>query len=315
MIPENWPTLLVPGLRKIFHSRMRAREELFKRTEVFNVDTSQRAYEDYQGIGELGPDMFNEFEKAGSVTYDQFDPGFLTRLEHREYAGGYIVKQKLLEDNQYPEAGIPRKVTQRVEKLGSAAAIHRERSAAALFNNAFTDSGVDAEGHPVAGADAVGLCSTAHPVAPGSGTTQSNEYTLALTPANLTTVKLGQRGLTDDKGQLIAMHPDRLLVPPELSETAWVINNSELDPLSANNAKNPHKGRWNIIEWDYLTDANAWFMIDSVLRDEHLVWLDRTLPEFTSEGVIDTRSAKYVAYHRFSRGWDAWQWVAGSNPS
>jgi hypothetical protein len=28
MISENWGNLLVPGLRKVFHTRLRAREEL-----------------------------------------------------------------------------------------------------------------------------------------------------------------------------------------------------------------------------------------------------------------------------------------------
>src|SRR4051812_34097568 len=107
MIPENWPALLAPGLRKVFHTRMRAREDLFKRTSVFPVDSSQRAYEDYQGIGELGTTGWNEFDKTGSIPYDSFEAGWKTRLEHRRFGQGVVIARELIDDNLYADAGIP----------------------------------------------------------------------------------------------------------------------------------------------------------------------------------------------------------------
>ncbi len=315
MISENWGNLLVPGLRKVFHTRLRARDELFKRTQVFPVDTSQRAFEDLQGIGELGTQGWNEFEKTGRVTYDEFEPTWKTRLEHREFAQGLVIRRKLMDDNQYAAAGIPRAITGRVEKLADSAAVHREKSAAALFTNAFTDSGQDSEGFDVAGADGVGLCSTAHPASASNTATQSNEGTLALSAANLTTTALLMREFTDDRGELISVRPDTLLVPPELEELALQIVGSDRVLGNANNDININKGRYNVVSWDYLTDSNAWFVIDSVLKSEHLVWLDRTAPEFLGEGDFDTLQAKFRGYQRFSRGWDHWGWVYGQNPS
>jgi phage major head subunit gpT-like protein len=88
----------------------------------------------------------------------------------------------------------------------------------------------------VAGADGVGLCSTAHPYGPNNtSSTQANEGTLALTSDNLVATKNAMRSFTDDKGELIAVHPDLLLVPPELEETAIKIVSGDLDPDSANN--------------------------------------------------------------------------------
>jgi hypothetical protein len=315
MIPENWPTLLAPGLRKIFHTRLRARDELFKRTQIFPIDTSQRAYEDYQGIGELGSEGWNEFERTGRVPYGGFEPGWKTRLEHREFAKGLVVQRKLLDDTMYPQSGIPTSINQRVEKLADSAAVHREKSAAAVFNYAFTDSGNDPEGYPVAGADGVGLVSTAHPASPTNPATQSNEFTLALNATNLKTVALAMRKFTDDKGELTAIHPDTLLVPPELEDDALVMINTAQVPGSGNNDVNTLRGRYKVVAWDYLTDSNAWFLLDSVLKSQHLVWLDRVLPEFQSTEDFDTLQAKYRGYYRFSRGFDAWQWIAGSNPS
>lgn len=316
MLPENWPSLLRPGLRKVFHLRMQSRESLFKRAQIFNTETSQRAYEEYQGIGELDAEGWSSFEKTGKVGYDQFAPGFLQRLEHREFAKGIQVKRTLMEDNLYPDAGIPSSVNQRVAKLADSAAVQREKSAAELFNNALVDTGTDIDGFPFAGSDGVGLVSAAHPNSPSDKTNvQSNEFELALSGDNVIVVKRAMRKFKDDRGELISVTPDTLIVPPELAETAAIINLSTLDPTSANNAVNVNKGRWNIIEWDYLTDSNLWFMVDSVLKSQHLVWLDRVAPEFESESDGDTMTAKFRGYYRYSRGYDDWRWLAGSNPS
>lgn len=315
MISENWANLLTPGLRKIFHTRMRSREDLFKRTAVFPVDTSQRAFEDYQGVGEIGTAGFNEFAKTGRVPYDEFELGWKTRLEHRRFAQGIVIERELMDDNLYPGAGIPKSITGRVEKLADAAAVHREKSAAAIFINAFTDSGVDAEGFAIAGADSVGLCSTAHKHTPSNASTQSNEGTLALSSANVTATALAMREFTDDRGELVSIKPDTILVPPELEETALQIVGTDREVGSANNTVNINKGRYNVVAWDYLTDANAWFLIDSVLKSQHLVWLDRIAPEFAMTEDFDTIQGKWRGYYRFSRGFDAWQWIMGQNPS
>lgn len=316
MTSENWATFLTPGLRKVFDTELRNREELFKRTAIFPTDTSQRAYEDFQGVGGLSAQGWNQFEATGRVPYDAPDPWYKTRLEHREFAKGLSVRRKLMDDNMYPGAPIPKAITQRVEMLARSLSLFREKSAADVFNNAFTDTGTDTAGFSVSGADSVGLVSTAHPYSPSNtGSTQSNEGTLALTSDNVVTTKARMREFVDDQGELFASHPDMLLVPPELEETALKIVNSELEEGTANNTINVNRGRYNVVVWDYLTDANAWFMIDSGLMSQHLIWLDRIAPEFRAELNKDTMIGEWVAYTRFSRGWDHYAFVYGNNPS
>lgn len=313
-LSENWAMLLYPGLRKIFHTRLRGRQELFKRDQIFNMETSSRASEEMQGVGELGTDMFNNFEATGRTSYDDNEPGWKTSLVHREFTGGTSIRRKLIEDSMYPGAELPKSVTDKPRSLADALALHHEKSAASLFNNSFTDTGLDAEGFTLSGADGVGLCSTAHKASPTNAATQSNEGILPLTVANIAATKLLMREFTDDKGNLVSMHPDMLLVPPELEDKAMVINGSEFDPDSAENAINTQRNRWKIVSWDYLTDPTAWWMIDEQLKAEHLVWLTRIAPEFQN-GIYDsdTTIARFPAYSRYSRGWDAWQWVYGQN--
>jgi Mu-like prophage major head subunit gpT len=315
-IPENWPKLLLPGLRMIWHTTLRDRSELYQGDAIFNIDSSQRASENYAGIGAIGTDGWDQFEKIRRVPYGGFDPNFEQTLKHKTFAKGLMVLRELLEDNLYPQAGIPKDLTQQVVALADSAALFREKAAADTFNNAFTDSGLDSAGWSVAGPDGVGLVSTAHPLSPSNtSTTQSNEFTLPLTAANLTTVKNSMRRWTDDKGDIVAVHPDTLIVPVALEDQANLINNTEFVIGSANNDRNPHYNKWNVIVWPFLKDDDAWFVVDSRLMKQFLVWLDRVKPEWQATEDFDTIMAKYRGYMRFSRGWITWQWVAGSNAS
>ncbi len=316
MVSENFTALLTPGLRKAWTEGLTENDPTFRRAAIFNIDSSSRASEKFQGIGELGSDAWAQFEKTGRVPYEGFNPLWPYELQHHEYAMGMEIERKLVDDNLYPDGlRLPRNVNERAAALGRSAALFREKNAVSLFNGAFTDSGVDAFGNPLAGPDGVGLVSTAHKRSPSDPTTQSNEFTLALTGPNITTVELAMQAFTDDKGHLNPSNPDTLLVPPALAETARIINESQLDPTSGNNAINPHRGRWNIVVWPWLTDTNAWFLIDSAKKRQHLVWLDRILPQYTGHQDSETFHYKFQGYMRFSRGWSHWTWIAGSNPS
>ena len=315
-VSENWLPLLTPGLRKAWTDGLGEDNPTFRRALIYNIDTSSRDREKFQGVGELGSDAWGQFEKTGLVPYEGFNPLWPYELVHHEYAMGMEIERKLVDDNLYPDGlRLPRDVNARARALGVSAGLFREKHAVSLFNGAFTDTGFDAYGNPFAGPDGVGLVSTAHKRSPSDSTTQSNEFTLALTGPNITIVELAMQAFTDDKGSLNPSNPDTLLVPPALAETARIINESALDPTSGNNAINPQRGRWNIVVWPWLTDTNAWFLIDSSKKREHLVWFDRILPQYFGHMDPETFHFKFQGYMRFSRGWDHWTWIAGSNPS
>lgn len=315
MVADTWPMLLLPGLREVWTLGLTEDDPTFRRLQVFGEpQRSFRAEENYQGVGDIGAKMWNQFHKLGRVPYEGLSPTWPYKLVHRRYAGGMQVERELIDDNLYGNAPIPRDITEAARLLGRSAALHREQSAVNLFNNAFTDSGIDDEGHPVAGPDGVGLVSTAHKNSPSDATTQSNEFNLALTGDNLTVVRLAMNAWKNDRGALAPSNPDLLLIPPALEEQAQVILESQLDPTSANNAVNPNRGKFRTLVWPWLSDPTAWFLIDSAKKRRHLVWLDRILPEFAATGDFDTFIAKYRGYYRFSRGWNDWRWIAGSKP-
>ena len=302
----NFADLLKPGLKRIFDIGMGRPSPMIDM--LFSRESSSRFEEQYQGMGALGTvPVFD-----GSVPYHDFDAGYRTDIRNYEMAMGITIERRLVDDDQYNQ------IRRRASNMADAFNVTRETDAANVFINAFTDDGTNRMGASTNGADSVALCSTAHPYSPAnSGTTQSNEGTYSLTIDNLDTVRQAMRNFTDDKGQLLGVNPDMLLVPPELERTATqlVSERAIYEPNSAEYDVNMFSGRFRPVVWDRLTDANAWFLIDSTLMKQHLIWQDRINPEFTQADDFDGLTAKFRGYMRYGIGWTDWKWIYGNNPS
>lgn len=306
---SNWAELLTPQTTDAFFVGFTdggRRSSLIE--TIYRIENSEWAFEEHVGVGQFSAGGWS-FEKSGRVQYDDRNKGYVKRYTHVEFAKGFIVPRKLVDDN------MTNIVFDDARELGDSAFRQREKSAANLFINAFTDSGSDAEGFPIAGPDNVGLCSLAHPYSPIDSTTQANEGTLALTKDNVRTTRQNMMAFVDDRGDILNVMPDAILVPPELEDDAIVIARSTLDPTNANNAVNPQQGRFTNIVWHYLTDADAWFMLDTGRMKRDLLWYERVPVEFDREQDFDTLQAKFRAYMRYSRGWRDYRWVFGQNAS
>lgn len=287
--------LLEPGLREIFWGEYNAKPSVAPL--LYNMLTSNKATEKDLGIGDMG--NFPEFK--GRIEYDSPEQLWLTVYTHTEFAKGFQIERILVDDDQYSI------INDRAVDLGRAAWRTREIKAAALFNNATS----------VNGFDGVPLASNSHPLSPSNSSTQDNLFALTLSSANLSTVRLAMKELTDDRGNLANVMPDTLLVPPELEETAWKIVKAPTpyESGSANLTPEFHRNQYRVIVWDYLTDANRWFLIDYRLMKRFLKWYDRVPLEFGMTEDFDTLVSKFRAYMRFSFGYSDWRWVAVSEPS
>lgn len=300
MISDNWADMLDPIVRWRFQQGYARRVPLVPM--LFNVQGSDRAYEQVSAPGAMGIDAWEQYDLTGTPGEADFDQGYKQTYTHRTYTLEYAVKRELLEDSNMQE------IIRGSTNLGDSASLKREVDGASVFNNAFSDT--------FAGADSVGLCSTAHPFSPQKvGTTQSNEFTLPLTKDNVRTLREAMMAFTDDNGNKLAVTPNLILVPPALEDDAIPIAGSPLDPNSANNAVNPQAGRWMVQPWHYLTDSNAWFMIDTNLMKQSLDWFNRVPLSILPKEGDKTYVARWVARMRYSYGWSDWRWIAGSNPS
>lgn len=294
----SWQELLEPGLREIFNKHMEKKKDYVGL--LYNVQGSKKSAEHILGTGNIGT-MENWEETGNSVAYEAINKGFKTTFEIEKFSKGIQIERELHDDDQYGEIGA------RVKGLADATWYTRQVHGAAVFNQAFNAS--------YAGADGAALCSFSHPLAPGSVSTFSNFSALALTDDNLETVRTNMKGWTDDKGNLLAVNPDTIIVPPALRKQALVIVDSDAKADTELNNINVYKGTMKVIEWDFLTDSNAWFVADSSRMDRFLRWFDRRKPVPEMERTFDTEVLKYKVVGRWAKGWTDPTFIYGCNPS
>ena len=295
-ISEQWAELLEPGLRSIFFVQSEALAAVSRIPMLFNIITSTKANEHFLGAG--GMSDWEEYK--GAIEYEDFDQLYKTTLTHVEYVKAFKVERRLVDDEQYNT------ITPRPRQLALSAMRTREKHAASVFNNAFSASFL--------GGDSAALCSATHPLSPNTGTTHSNRGTAALTYDNVVAGREAMRAFVDDRSELVMVNPDTLLVPAELEEEAWAIINTINKVDTANYHANFVQSKiQNVIVWDYLTDANNWWLIDSAMAQIHSLWINRVALEFLMDPTSDfTLEARFRGYQRYSYGWSDWRWIYGS---
>jgi phage major head subunit gpT-like protein len=301
-ISENFGDLLTPGLRKIFTEQYNELPSMIG--ALYNIQDSNVSYEKDSSVGSF--DDFPVFQ--GQVSYDEVYQGYNVTYSHVEFAKGFKVERKLFDDDLYNV------IARKPSGLARAAKRSREKYGAQLFNNAFAGTGtlVISGTTVLSNSEALSLCNTAH-TSTAVTSTQSNSGTSALSPTSVEATRIAMAGLKDDRDNLISVIPDLILVPRSLEETAYEIIATKGKVDSAENNENFHYGKYKLAVWDFMTDSNNWFMIDSAMMKDFLNWYDRVPLEFFQDKSFDTLIAKYASYMRFSLGWSDWRWIYGHN--
>lgn len=290
----HFSDLLTPGFREIFDDKFAEMPMVLN--SVFHVQDSTKADEKDTSISGFG--LAAETAEGAPIDYDDVVQGYDKTYTHLKYSKGFKVTLEMVEDDLY---NIIRK---KPAALGKAMRRTAENQAALIFNNGFSTSYAD-------GGDGKQLFSTSHP-RPDAGTSQSNASStgIILSETNLETAKLAVRAQKDDRGMITDIEANTLLVPDGLDQTAHLIIDSPMRSGTADNDVNTHKGQYNIITWKYLTNATAWFLLDS--SNHELNWFWRRRPTFKNDELFDTEYAVYKSTMRLSRGWSDWRGVYGS---
>jgi len=128
-----------------------------------------------------------------------------------------------------------------------------------VFDNSITGVVTDSSGDLIY--DGYPFFDTAHPDKVGN-TYANHVTTRSLTHTNLKTsyTTYTTTNNRDERGDIIDLVPDTLLIPPDLRFTAQEILNSTLIPGSMDNDTNVLAGILNPLEWAYLSDTDAWFI-------------------------------------------------------
>jgi phage major head subunit gpT-like protein len=290
---ENFGYLLDPGLRKIFMDEYALPEGQVD--NLFGFEKSNKSVEYDLGIGGMGD--LEEFD--GNIPYDDFQQQFRVSYSHREWVKGIKIERKLVDDDLYSI------INKRPAQLALVSKRTKEKHGSSVFNNAFNTS-------VFAGGDGLALCDSAH-TRIGTSTTNSNVGSTALSATAVEATRLLMRALTDETDNLLISRIDTLLVPPALEEQAWEIVNATGKMDTADNNPNFNKGKYKIIVWDYLTDSNNWFAMDSKMMKMYLKWFNRIPVEFNKDKDFDTYISKWSTYCRYSYGFSDWTWIFGQN--
>jgi len=272
---------------------------------IFGMLSSDSAWEEFFGVGEV-PDI-PEFN--GKISYLPIYPGYHTKIEHKEYAGGVQAERKLIDDKKYAV------LDNRAAKLMRAAARTREKHAVRPFANAFStayDYMTSEEG--------VALCSNSHTTKSGTSTASGfdNQGTAALTKTAVAATRILMKQYRNDISERIDIGDNlAIIVPSNLEEAAWEIVNTPKSLDTAEGNANFHSKRYQIITWMRLDDydTNNWFMVDMDRMKEQLKWLDRIKPETKNTVDFETYILKTAIYMRHSYGWLDWRWIYGMNVS
>lgn len=259
--------------------------------ELFNVRDSARAIERTKGLSNMA--LVPEY--SGAIEYDDFDPLDLASYQHKEYARGIRVARTLVDDEEY---GL---ITSMVEENALGFSRTMATHMTSVLNNAFSSS------YP--GPDGKALCATNH--SSGAKPAFNNKGTSALAHDAVVTTRANMRKFKDEKGNVIQITPDTLIVPVDLESTADEIVNSVQRSDNANNAINANRRLTYVVD-PLLSDTNNWFLADSALARQYLRWWWRIRPEFLPDPKSDyDLEMRMRGYMRYSFGWDSHVWVYG----
>ena len=304
-VSSAFADLLDPRFKRIFNDRYDQLPDRLSDFYAMKSGTDAPTKDTYR-MSQLG--AFGDVpEFTGSVTYDDVNQGYDSTLTHKEYATGFQIERKLFDDDL---TGI---MDAKPRGLATALQRTRQKHGASLFNNAFS-----IDNTWLNHTEGVALCSDSHTTtAPGVSTTTGfdNRITAALSAVSVAAARIQMRGFRGDRGERISVMPDKLVYPVNLYQVAYEIIESEGQPDSANNNKNVHKGGYTGTDWEYITDTNDWWMIDSENMKESFCWVDRVQAEFGMVEDFDTLVGKWRLYARYSLGWNDWRCILGSQVS
>lgn len=123
------------------------------------------------------------------------------------------------------------------------------------------------------------------------------------------------RNMKDTEGRPLNVRPTLLVVPPALEDTANALMTAErLD----DGKTNIYKGTAKVLVVPWLTDDDAWFLMDTNRAIKPLIFQQRKKPVFVSQqdmnnpDVFNRKKLKFGAEARGSVGFGLWQMIYGS---
>ena len=257
--------------------------------KLFDKNTSTRAFEEDVGISSFG--LAVQKTEGSPISYDSERQAFITRYQHVVYALGFIITREMMEDDQYDVVG-----QRKAQGLAFSMRQTKEVVAANVYNRAYTSG--------YTGGDGSVLLSATHATVAGGTFSNTIGTNADLSEAALEQAVIDIAGFTNDRGLLIAVKPQTLIIPRQLIFEAKRILGSDGRVGTDANDLNALKTMGLIPEVvvnHYLTDTDAWFIRTDVPHG--MKYFERRSDAFDMDNDWDTENAKFKATARYSFGW------------
>jgi|TARA_R110000803_G_C11958039_1_gene318397 hypothetical protein len=291
---------LEPGLNALFGLEYDEYNNEF--SEIFSVEDSERAFEEEVMIVGFGAAPVKT--EGGGVNFDSASEGYTARYTHETVSLAFALTQEAIEDNLYDQLG--RRYT---KALARSMQHTKEVKGANVLNNAFDSDHTIGDGKV--------LIATDHPLA-GGGSAANRATTMAdLNETSLEDNIIDISTFVDDRNLTIAVRPDKIIVPPQLTFVADRLLNTPGRVSSSDNDINSIRNQGSIPNGfsvnHYLTDPDAYFILTSVNSDgEGLKMFNRSSLNTSMEPEFSTGNIRYKARERYSFGVSNWRGVFGS---
>lgn len=289
------PNILEDGLRTVFFQETENTHGDYERVTTIISSSSQE--ENYPWLGAV-PGM-REFKDErmplGLLEHDY-------TIKNKTWESSIAVERAAIEDDKYGQIKL------RVQSLAREAKRHVDELVFTLLKNGFNTTCYDGQY----------FFDTDH--SEGDSGVQSNKGTSALDATALQSAITAMMKYKDDRGKLLGVVPDLLVVPPDLQWTAMELLESTYWPgAQADNkiASNVLKGKLDLLVSPYLTDTNDWFVLSTKGIVKPMILQNRTPVEFAAlEGKSESGFMRdqyiYGVRARYNVGYGLWQMAYGS---
>lgn len=300
----NFADYLDPAFRKMYTDA--ERELPYQYQDIFHVLDSTKNIEKDSSVSGLG--TLVAMPENTALSYEDPLQGYDTTYTMEKFGLGTQITLEMYQDDQFNE------IKKRAQGLPQAVRRAVELTAADVLTGGFTAGGAG-KAKFQSGGDAYALFYASHPRSDG-GTAISNTTTADLAEDALEAAEVAMTSTKDDKGQMMLISPDTLIIPPALEKEAKILLQSTLRTGTANNDINYFNGKYKIIVWPFIGTGNAngsdtaWYLIDS--KYHQLNWFWRMKPELENETDFDTKSIKYSIVERHACGFSGWRGTYGS---
>ena len=288
---------LEPGLNALFGMEYARYEN--QHSEIYTTESSDRSFEEEVMLSGFGAAP-TKSEGTG-VAFDDANEAYTATYNHETIALAFNITEEAVEDNLYDRLS-----SRYTKALARSMAHTKQVKGAAVLNNAFDSS--------VTGGDGLELCSTAHVLTTGS--TFANEPSTAadLNETSLEDALIKIAGFVDERGLIVALRGQKLIIPRQLQFVAERIMATSLRVGTADNDTNAIKSMGMLPQGysvnDFLTDTDAWFVLTDAPRG--FLHFDRVSLSTGMEADFDTGNMRYKARERYSFGYSDPRCVFGS---